>query len=31
MSATSSQVLFFSRLAWGVERPQPRWSKVTIR
>ena len=20
-----------SRLAWGVERPQPRWSKVTIR
>ncbi len=31
MSATRSQVVLFSRLACGVERPQPRWSKVTMR
>jgi len=31
MSSISRQVVFSSRLALGVERPQPRWSNSTIR
>ena len=31
MSATRSHVVLFSRLAYGVLFPQPRWSKRTIR
>ena len=31
MSLTRSQVVFSSRLAKGVLRPQPRWSKSTMR
>jgi len=31
MSSISRQVVFSSRLALGVDRPQPRWSNSTIR
>jgi len=31
MSATRSQVVFSRSSAWGVLRPQPRWSKSTTR
>jgi hypothetical protein len=31
MSATRSQVVLSSRLAWGVLLPQPRWSNSTMR
>ena len=31
MSATRSQVVLFSTEAFGVDRPQPRWSNSTTR
>jgi hypothetical protein len=31
MSDTRVQVVLSSRDAWGVDLPQPRWSKKTLR
>ena len=31
VSETRSHVVFASRLAYGVDFPQPRWSKTTMR